>query len=193
MNFSFFMTAIALGVGLAMDAFSVSLVAGLNEPGMKKGRISFISGTFSFFQALMPLIGFICVHTVLEYFKAVEKFIPIIAFILLVYIGGKMLLEGIHHKDEVVCSFVRLKFSQLILQAVATSIDALSVGFKIAHYSFSEALVSALVIALVTFVICFFGVIIGKKTGTLLSGKANILGGVILIIIGVQMLIDSFI
>jgi putative Mn2+ efflux pump MntP len=141
----------------------------------------------------MPLIGWICVHTILEYFKAVEKFIPIIAFILLAYIGGKMLIEGLRHKDEVVCSFVRLKFSQIIIQGIATSIDALSVGFKIAHYSLAEALVSALVIALVTFAICFFGVIIGKKTGTLLSGKANILGGLILLFIGIQMLIDSFI
>lgn len=193
MNFSFFVTAVMLGVGLAMDAFSVSLVAGLNEPGMKKRRISLVAGVFAFFQALMPLIGWICVHTLLEYFKGIQRFIPLIAFLLLSYIGGKMIAEGWRERSEESCPLIRTAFSSLVLQGIATSIDALSVGFKIAEYTLLEALVSALVISAVTFVICFAGVIIGKKTGTLLSGKAGILGGVILVIIGVQMLIDSFI
>ena len=195
MNFdlAFFITSIMLGVGLAMDAFSVSLVAGLNEPGMKKRKISLIAGTFSFFQALMPLLGWVLVHTVLEYFKALQKFIPIIAFLLLSFIGIKMIIEGKRPKDEESCAIMRLTFSSLIVQAIATSIDALSVGFKIVEYNFLEALVSAVIIALVTFVICFFGVIIGKKTGTLLSGKANMLGGVILVVIGVHMLLGSLI
>ena len=190
-NVAFFITSIMLGVGLAMDAFSVSLVAGLNEPGMKKRKISLVAGTFAFFQALMPMLGWVCVHTVLEYFNAVQKFIPIIAFLLLTYIGVKMIIESRRPKDEDSCPLIKLTFGALLLQAVATSIDALSVGFKIVEYNFTEALVSAVVIALVTFVICFAGVILGKKTGTLLSGKANILGGAILIIIGLQILLDS--
>ncbi len=193
MNFTFFVTAIMLGVGLAMDAFSVSLVAGLNEPGMKKRRISVVSGVFAFFQALMPLIGWVCVHTLLEYFKGIQRFIPLIAFLLLSYIGGKMIIEGWRDRNEESCPLIRLTFSSLIIQGIATSIDALSVGFKIAEYTLIEAVVSALVISAVTFLICFVGVLIGKKTGTLLSGKAGILGGVILVIIGLQMLIDSFI
>lgn len=192
-DFAFFVTSLMLGVGLAMDAFSISLVAGLNEPGMKKRKMSIVSGTFAFFQALMPILGWVCVHTVVEHFKALQKFIPIVAFLLLTFIGVKMIIEGKRPKDEDSCVVFRLTFTSLLVQAVATSIDALSVGFKIVEYNFIEALVSALIIALVTFVICFFGVIIGKKTGTLLSGKANMLGGAILVVIGVHILLDSLI
>ena len=91
----FFTTNILLGVGLAMDAFSVSMANGLNEPHMNKGRICTIAGVFGGFQALMPLIGWFCVHTIAEYFHVFEKFIPWIALILLLFIGGKMLIEGI--------------------------------------------------------------------------------------------------
>lgn len=192
-NATFIVTSIMLGIGLAMDAFSVSLVAGLNEPGMKKRKISLVAGTFAFFQALMPMLGWVCVHTILEYFSAVQKFIPIIAFLLLTYIGLKMIIESRRPKEEDSCPLIKLTFGALILQAIATSIDALSVGFKIVEYNLLEALVSAVIIAMVTFIICFAGVILGKKTGTLLSGKANILGGAILIIIGTQILLDSII
>ena len=191
LGIAFFVKSILLGVGLAMDAFSVSLVAGLNEPGMKKRKMSLVSGTFAFFQALMPMLGWVCVHTVLECFEAVQKFIPIIAFLLLTYIGVKMIIESRRPADEDSCPLVKLTFKALIVQAVATSIDALSVGFKIVEYNVIEAFISALIIALVTFIICFAGVVLGKKTGTLLSGKANILGGAILIVIGTQILLDS--
>lgn len=90
----FLMNSVLLGVGLAMDAFSVSLANGLNEPEMKKGRMGLIAGVFAVFQAAMPMIGWICVHTVMHYFTMFEKLIPWIALILLCYIGGKMLLEG---------------------------------------------------------------------------------------------------
>ncbi len=193
LNVAFFITSVMLGVGLAMDAFSISLVAGLSEPGMKRRKTAFISGTFAFFQALMPMLGWVCVHTILEYFQAVQKFIPVVAFLLLTYIGVKMIIETRRPKDEESCPLIKLTLGTILIQAVATSIDALSVGFKIVEYSFLEALVSALIIAAVTFVICFAGVIIGKKTGTLLSGKANILGGTILIVIGLQILLDSII
>ncbi|MBO5913881.1 MAG: manganese efflux pump, partial [Clostridia bacterium] len=89
-GFVFFFNSILLGIGLAMDAFSVSLANGLNEPCMKRGKTFFIAGIFAFFQALMPLLGWVCVHTVVEYFGAIEKYIPIIALVLLVFIGGKM-------------------------------------------------------------------------------------------------------
>lgn len=99
-NVLFFVNSVLLGVGLAMDAFSVSVADGLNEPGMKRNKMCGIAGVFAFFQALMPMIGWICVHTVLQYFKAFEKFIPWIALILLLFIGGKMLLEGVGNEEE---------------------------------------------------------------------------------------------
>ena len=189
-GFVFFFNSILLGIGLAMDAFSVSLANGLNEPCMKRGKTFFIAGIFAFFQALMPLLGWVCVHTVVEYFGAIEKYIPIIALVLLVFIGGKMLYEGIKCNEEA-CSCKRLTLAALIVQGIATSIDALSVGFTIAEYNFYEALLCAVIIALVTFGICLCGIVIGKKAGTRLAGKAGILGGAILIFIGLEIFVSS--
>lgn len=179
-----------LGLGLAMDAFSVSLANGLNEPKMKWERMNLIALVFAVFQALMPLIGWICVHTIATYFKAFEKCIPYIALILLLYIGGKMVLEGIKGEDEDTEN-KRLTLSELMIQGVATSIDALSVGFTIASYNFFMASICNLIIAIVTYVTCILGVILGKKFGTKLAGKANILGGVILIAIGLEIFITG--
>ena len=90
----FFLNSILLGVGLAMDAFSVSLANGLNEPNMQRRRMVGIAGVFGFFQALMPMVGWVCVHTIVHMLKAFEKFVPWIALLLLLYIGGKMLNDG---------------------------------------------------------------------------------------------------
>lgn len=192
LSFAFFFNSILLGTGLAMDAFSVSLANGLNEPCIKKSKTTLVAGIFSLFQFAMPLIGWVCVSTIAKQFKAFEKFIPPIALLLLCYIGGKMLFEGIKTKQtDVPCKAVTI--SALLVQGIATSIDALSVGFTIARYNFFEALIACLVIGIVTFFICFAGVTIGKKAGTRLSGKAGILGGVILIFIGLEIFISSFI
>ena len=190
-NFVFVFNSVLLGVGLAMDAFSVSMANGLNEPGMKRKKMCGIAGVFAFFQALMPMIGWICIHTVVQYFTAFEKFIPWIALILLLYIGGKMLLDGIKNKEGDAEEAAGVGLSALLVQGVATSIDALSVGFTIADYGFVMALVCALIIAAVTFVICMGGLMIGKKFGTKLSNKAAILGGVILIFIGIEIFVTG--
>ena len=191
----FFANSALLGVGLAMDAFSVSMANGLNEPHMHRTRMSGIAGVFAFFQFLMPMLGWVCVHTVVEYFSAFERFIPWIALILLCYIGGKMLVEGIRNKDGNVEEedAKGLSLSGLLVQGVATSIDALSVGFTIEKYDLTMALVSSLIIAAVTFCICMGGLVIGKKAGTHLSGKASILGGIILIGIGLEIFISGMI
>ena len=189
-NFVFFFNSVLLGVGLSMDAFSVSLANGLNEPKMKKNKMCGVAGTFAFFQALMPMIGWLCVHTIVQYFKVFEKFIPWIALILLLFIGGKMLIEGIKNKDGEV-EKTEVGLVALLVQGVATSIDALSVGFTISEYGLFMAVVCALIIAVVTFIICMIGLFIGKKMGTKLAGKANILGGVILIFIGIEIFVTG--
>ena len=191
LSFSFFFTSIMLGVGLAMDAFSVSLANGLNESKMKTPRMTLMAGIFAAFQFAMPMIGWICVSTIADYFKAFEKFIPWIALALLGYIGGKMLYEGIKGGDEE-DEKAAATFGALLVQGVATSIDALSVGFTIAHYNLAEALLSCLLIGVVTFFICFAGLAIGKKAGTKLANKAGILGGCILIFIGLEIFITSW-
>lgn len=185
----FFLNSALLGVGLAMDAFSVSMANGLHDPKMGRGTMVKIAGTFAIFQAVMPMTGWICVHTIVEIFSSFEAFIPWIALALLGYIGGKMLLDGI--RGEEAEEAVELSAGALFMQGVATSIDALSVGFTIAEYGWLMALVCALIIAAVTFVICAAGLVIGKKFGTKLSGKASILGGVILIAIGLEIFITG--
>ncbi len=188
----FFVNSILLGVGLAMDAFSVSLANGLNDPHMRKGKMFEIAGMFAFFQALMPMTGWICVHTIVQYFTVFESFIPWIALILLLFIGGKMLIDGIRSKGDPDAE-AALSFGALLLQGVATSIDALSVGFTISEYNWLMALTAALIIAAVTFLICMTGLVIGEKFGAKLAGKAQILGGVILILIGIEIFITGII
>lgn len=189
-SFVFIINSILLGVGLAMDAFSVSLANGLNEPGMKKPRMLQIAGTFSVFQILMPLIGWVCIHTIAQKFEAFQKYIPWIALILLAYIGGKMLIEGIKNKGEEAGGSEPVGFIALMVQGIATSIDALSVGFTIADYSPVMAIAASLIIGVVTLVICIAGLLLGRKFGVKLAGRANILGGVILIGIGLEIFIS---
>ena len=178
--------SIALGVALAMDAFSVSMANGLNDPGMKKKKMCVIAGTFAGFQFAMPMIGWFCVTTIKEIFAMFEKFIPWIALLLLLFIGGKMLLDGIRGGDDGEESSGELGVKLLIVQGIATSIDALSTGFTTSAYIAFQAFISALIIAVVTFVICIAGVKMGKKFGVRLAEKAQILGGVILILIGLK-------
>ncbi len=187
-DFGFFLQAVLLGVGLAMDAFSVSLANGLNENRMRGHRMCLIAGIFALFQFAMPMIGWVCVHTVLTYFSAFGEAVPWIALALLGFIGGKMLFEGLRGCPEEPAA---VSLGALLVQGVATSIDALSVGFTIADYDFLNALVACLIIAVVTFALCMGGLAIGKRFGTCLAGKAGIIGGVILIVIGLEIFITG--
>lgn len=231
MGYAFIINSILLGAGLAMDAFSVSCANALREPGMKGSRMSMMAGVYAFFQFLMPMLGWLCVHSIKERFTAVQGWIPWIALGLLVWIGGNMLLDGIRqgrHKDssrqdedakadktaymaseKTACVIPektdgsesgrsrtakrdRLPMGTLLLQGIATSIDALSVGFTIAQYRMQMAFTACLIIAAVTFAICMGGLVIGKKAGTKLSGKADLLGGAILIAIGIEIVISHY-
>ena len=189
-NFLFFMNSALLGVGLAMDAFSVSLANGMNEKKMKKSRMAYIAGVYAFFQFLMPMVGWICVHTIVQLFAQFQKCIPWIALILLLYIGGSMIWESVKGEEEIE-EVKKLSFAVLMLQGIATSIDALSVGFTIADYGFAMALVCSIIIAVVTYAICETGLYLGKTLGTKLAGKADVLGGVILTGIGIEIFVKG--
>ena len=191
--------SLGLGVGLAMDACAVSMTNGLNEPQMKFGKVAVIAAMFGFFQALMPMIGWICVSLVATSFEKFTVCIPYIALALLAIIGGKMLYDGISNKNEDNNKRHTLTFGVLIVQAIATSIDALSAGFSLvniaggnANTDWWKALLSAGIIAVVTFAICIGAVYLGKKFGNKLGNKAQILGGVILIAIGLEIFITGF-
>ena len=216
----FLISSVLFGIGLAMDAFSVSLANGLNEPKMKRSRAFQIAGTFAGFQTAMPLLGWFLVRTIAETFTAFQRWIPWVALVLLLWIGGGMILDGIKHPegepaDDPQCGDSHrqvpepkgsgdgcnvsttievaekpgLSFGKLMLQGVATSIDALSVGFTIADYRAPEAVGEALIIGAVTFVICLIGLRLGRTFGAKLAGKASILGGSILVLIGILNLV----
>jgi len=188
MNTIFFFNSALLGVGLAMDAFSVSLANGLNEPRMSRRRMCAIAATFAAFQWLMPMLGWVCVHALVERFAVLSRYVPWIALALLLTIGGSMLVEGLRGGGAEASG---VGVGALLLQGVATSIDALSVGFTIAAYDLAAALVCASVIAAVTFVLCLGGVWLGRAAGLRLAGGAGVLGGVILICIGVEIFLKG--
>ena len=190
-SLSFFINSVLLGAGLAMDAFSVSMADGLNEPKMRRKKRFLVASAFAGFQYMMPMIGWVCVHTIVELFEGFQKFIPWIALILLCFIGGKMLIEGIKERKGESSEHGRLGKRALLLQAIATSIDALSVGFTISDYGLVEALVCGLIIAVVTFILCTIGIQIGRRFGDKLSFWASIIGGVILIGIGIEIFVKG--
>ena len=201
-DFIFILNSILLGVGLAMDAFSVSIVNGLSEPKMKPAKMSIIAGCYAFFQFAMPMIGWFVVNFLMEVFSVLEKLIPWIAFVLLILIGGKMIWESAREiikcrrdkKAGKPCEkedkpVKKLTAVVLFIQGIATSIDALSVGLTIAEYKTAAALIAAGIISVVTFIICMVGLKIGKFAGKHLGDYAGLLGGIILVGIGLEILI----
>lgn len=189
MDFLFFVKCLSLGVALAMDACAVSMTNGLEEPKMKFPKVLFIALMFGLFQGGMPLFGYFVGHAILQY---IEAFIPWIALVLLSFLGIKMIIDGIKNKEEEE-DLKKLTIATIFVQAIATSIDALSVGFTFADYDTLMALVCVSIVALVTTLICIAAVYIGKKFGSKLENKAVIFGGIILIAIGLEIFISSFI
>ena len=185
---SFIITSILLGVGLAMDAFSVSVANGLNEPGMRRSKVTLISGTFALFQGVMPLIGWFIVVTAVGALDVLDNLVPWIALAILAIIGVKMIKEGLDNEGP---EPVSLGMTALLIQGIATSIDALSVGFTISDYDIVGAVVCALIIAAVTWAICAVGLVAGKKLGSRFTGHATVFGGAILIFIGLEIFIKG--
>lgn len=191
LDFLFFLNSVLFGVGLAMDAFSVSLVNGLADPKMKTRKMLTVAAVFASFQALMPLIGWVFVHSLVTWFSWISGVIPWISLVLLSLIGGKMIADAYKPCEREGECGGGVGFLALAAQGVATSIDALSVGFTIAEYTLLPALLSAAIIGAVTFGVCFLGVWLGKHFGTRFSHKAEILGGVLLILIGVEIFLTG--
>ena len=178
-----------IAVGLSMDAFAVSVTNGMCRKNVKAGWTVAICACFGIFQGLMPAIGFVLGSTFAKY---VQSFDHVIALILLGFIGGKMLYEGIKNKGDECEDSCNLTPGSLVLQGIATSIDALAVGVSFATVmgSYSELLRAVSLIAATTFVLCVIGVAVGKKFGDFLNNKAQIVGGLILIGIGVKIFVE---
>ncbi len=188
----FFLNSVLFGFSLAIDAVTVSVANGIAEPEMKKRKSFLIAGIFAFFQFAMPLIGWVCVHYIAEVLEGLTKFIPFIALLLLTAIGIKMIIEGARKKNDETPNKPP-DFFQLILQGVATSIDALSVGFTIASYTVISAIICASIIAVITFALCLIALFLGKKIGEKFTSVSSIIGGIILILIGIEIIVTSFI
>ena len=185
LDFYLIFNSVMLGFGLAMDAFSVSLANGFADHKMSKTRRVQIALVYAVFQFAMPVIGWILVHNAATFFVGFQKFIPWIALILLAIIGGKMLVEGILDRiAEKKCEGDRncsacdrkecrkygidpdagaISNKVLFVQGIATSIDALSVGFTIEKYGALQVLLSATIIGAVTYVVCYVGLKLGIK------------------------------
>ena len=213
MNLIFIIASILLGVGLAMDAFAISIANGISRPDAKCRYVMKVTAVYAFFQFAMPMIGWVMVHEAAKALGAFNKLVPWIALVLLAFLGGRMILEGVRcgksgaevcsdggivkNSNAEVCSKAAVsKASEtqpaeltgmtLFMQGVATSIDALSTGFTISSYDAEAAIVCSSIIAAVTWIMCFIGMRIGAKVGELFSAHAAIVGGVILVIIGIE-------
>lgn len=189
MNGNLIIRAMLLGVGLAMDACAVSMANGFNESKMSVRKTAMVAGFFGVFQGVMPMIGYFVGYSVLS---VVEKIMPWISLIILCFLGGKMIKDGFSDKEEGKETTL-LTLGTLTWQAFATSVDALSVGFTLADYVLSSAVITVGIIAVETFIISFIGVVIGKKFGTKFGGRAEVVGGVILIAIGLEIFITHLI
>lgn len=176
-----------LGTGLAMDACAVSMTNGFNNPTMATRRKLFIAFVFAFFQGLMPLIGFFIGHSFLF---LIGNWVGWIAFAILSLLGINMIFSATNKKEEISNQY-NFSIKLIVLQAIATSIDALSAGIAFAGLIPIKALISVLIISLVTFIICFIGINIGARFGKKLGSNAEIFGGVILIIIGLEIFISN--
>lgn len=188
---------ILLGAALAMDAVAVSLSNGMTEPKMRLSKAAGTAGAFGLFQFFMPLVGYL-VGGVFTNF--VSQFAPVLSFVILAFLGGKMIFECVKEMLEKAPPVFRKKkrsgAMELLIQALATSIDALAVGVTLLALEASGTLAlaplySALVIGAVTFALSFVAVLVGKKIGSLIADKAEILGGVVLVFIGLKILLEG--
>ena len=195
-NALFFLNSALLGAALAMDAFSVSMANGLARSSMTRREEWLIAGTFSFFQFLMPLAGWLMVHTLMEVFDFLTGVIPWAALALLGFLGVRMIREGIAERKNPSRGSREeqrpLSRGVLATQGLATSMDALSAGLATGEYGPAAAIVSSVIIALVTLGLCLFGVRLGRRAGEAFSGRTTVLGGCVLIVIGLEILIKSF-
>ena len=172
-----------IAIALAMDAFSVSMTKGFTQKHLSKSQILFYGIFFGGFQALMPILGYFCGNVISS---IVESLASVIGFILLLAIGLNMIRESLSGGDEEITD--NFSFKEVTLLAIATSIDAFAVGITLALLN-DPILISALIIGIVAFLFSIVGIFLGRKLGDYIGDKFQILGGVILILIGIKILL----
>ena len=182
-----FYEIVLISIGLAMDAFAVSVCKGLQMTKIDYKYTFIIALFFGFFQAAMPFLGWLAGKQFESYITSVDHWI---AFVLLSFIGGKMIYEAVFDKDDDCGNKITYDFKEITMLAVATSIDALAVGISFAFLQVN-ILFSASAIGIITFALSICGAIIGNRFGARFKTKAEIAGGVILICIGLKILLEG--
>ncbi len=180
-----FVTVFLTGIGLAMDAFAVAICKGLKMQKLELKQMGLIALFFGGFQALMPLIGWGLGKSFESYIKSIDHWV---AFGLLLFIGGKMAYESFKAEEDECCE--RFDIKELLIMAIATSIDALAVGIAFALKDIN-IFVAIAIIGIVTFILSALGVLIGHKFGAVYKSKAELAGGIILILIGLKILLED--
>lgn len=180
-----FVTIFLTGIGLAMDAFAVAICKGLKMQKLNYKQTGLIALFFGGFQAIMPFIGWALGKSFESYIKSIDHWV---AFVLLLFIGGKMAYESFKSDNDDCCACFDIK--ELTILAIATSIDALAVGIAFALKDINIFL-AILVIGIVTFILSALGVFIGHKFGAVYKSKAELAGGIILILIGTKILLED--
>ena len=178
----FIVKSLLLEIGLAMDAVAVSMANGLQNPKMKEERKMSISFAFGFFQFFMPVLGYFLLRTFTDFAPLLIQYISPISTLILSYIGLRMLLCGVKKQKN---KEGEETSGNLLFQAVGTSVDALSLGFTFSLYSIPKVCISSLIIGIVTFILSYAAILVGKKFGTIYAGKADILGGIVLILVAI--------
>ncbi len=183
-----FITAFLMGLGLSMDAFAVAICKGLKMKKLNYKQLTLIAVFFGGFQAIMPFIGWLLAHNFKKY---IENYDHWIAFGLLMFIGIKMIIEAFKDDEDDGCDKFDIK--ELFIMAIATSIDAMAAGIAFAFDGFdllSEILIAIVIIGMITFILSAVGVLIGHNFGAVYKTKAELAGGVILVLLGVKILLE---
>ena len=179
------LSIILISIGLAMDAFAVSVCKGLSMKKLEVKKVIIIGLYFGIFQGMMPLIGYLLGVNFTDLVESIDHWI---AFILLGFVGGKMIKEALSKEEG--CANDSVAFKEMVVLAIATSIDALAVGITFAFLQTSYVWVSFLLIGIITFILSICGACIGNKFGCRYEKKAEFAGGLILILLGVKILLE---
>ena len=183
-----FTELLLIAIGLSMDAFAVALCKGLNMIKINYKHTFIIASFFGGFQALMPLIGWLIGSQFSQYITSFDHWV---AFVLLGFIGAKMLYEAFkNEKDDCECCNNSINVKEIFIMAIATSIDALAVGITFAMIPDTNIFISIGIIGVITFVLSGIGVFIGNKFGSKYEQKAQIAGGIILVLMGIKILLE---
>ena len=179
---------IILALGLSMDSFAVSLSSGVALKPFKFAHVVKIALYLAFFQAVMPILGWLLGVGFVNIIQSVDHWI---AFALLLFLGGKMIYDYFAGEEETLCKDIT--FKELFVLGIATSIDALAAGFCFGANDFFETIISCVIIGVITLMICWFGYVLGTRLAEKIGNKSTLFGGIILVLLGVKILIESII